>query len=158
MVPAIKLPACTSVCTVKSVVTDIVYSWVVATGTGVGKPFPACFPELLSHIRGAIIMMPLLAGTALYRFTLSMRLPAQTIYRYHSTESSTDLLPLHPWGSCVWGGGKFASFPPDSISGGVASSTADCIVFDEGLGGNTVLCCLQWQRMHNQQSHTATAH
>ena len=88
-----------SVCTVKSVVTGIVYSWVVATG--VTNPLHACFLELLSNIRDAIIMIPLLAGVALYHFTLSMRLPAQTRYRY--CNCSTDLLPLHPWGNCVLG-------------------------------------------------------
>jgi len=45
--------------------------------------------------------MPLLAGMALYHFTLSIRLSAQTICRYCSC--STDLLSLHPWGSCVFG-------------------------------------------------------
>ena len=87
----------TSVCTVKSVVTGIVYSWVAATG--VGNPLPACFPELLSHIRSAIIMMPLLAGKALYHFTLSMWLPAQTIYRLVDSSSLGQLCvgeKLHP--------------------------------------------------------------
>ena len=133
----------TSVCTVKSVDTGTVYSWVVATG--VGNPLPACFPELLSHIRSAIIMIPLLAGKALYHFTLSMWLPAQTIYRLVASSSLGQL--------CV--GDKVASFSPDSITGSAATSASDCIVFDESLGGrkhSAVLCCSQWQRMHNQHS------
>ena len=90
-------------------------------------------------------MMPLLAGKALYHFTLSMWLPAQTIYRLVASSSLGQL--------CVWD--KFASFPPDSISGGAASSASDHIEFDESLGAwkhSAVLCCLQWQRMHNQHS------
>ena len=69
MVPTIKLPACTSVCTVKSVVIGIVYSWVVATGDT--SPLHACFPELLSNIRDAIIMIrttPCRYGTVSFYF------------------------------------------------------------------------------------------
>ena len=45
-------------------------------------------------------MIPLLAGMALYHFTLSMRLPDKQ-YTGTVTNCSTDLLSLHPWGSCV---------------------------------------------------------
>ena len=67
-----------------SVVTGIVYRCTCVT-----NPLHACFPELLSNIRDAIIMILLLA---LYHFTLSMWLPAQTIY----SNCSKNLLPLHP--------------------------------------------------------------
>ena len=103
-----------------------------------------------------MIMIPLLAGMALYHFALSIRLPAQTINRYRSC--STDLLSILFILGVVVCGGKSCILPSDSISGGATSSASDRIVFDEGLSGNTVLCYSQWQTMHNQHSHTAAAH
>ena len=139
-----KRPGCTytSACAVKSVVTGIVYSWVAATG--VGNPLPACFPELLSHIRSAIIMMPLLAGKALYHFTLSMWLPAQTVYRLVASSSLGQLCvgeKLHPSLLIALLDRVLPHLPL------IVSNLMRVLVH-----GNTELCCLQWQTMHNQHS------
>ena len=69
--------------------------------TGGTHPLHVCFPELFSNIRKTIVIIPFLAGMALYHFTLGMWLPAQTIYRH--CNCGTDLFPLLSWGSCVCG-------------------------------------------------------
>ena len=70
------------------------------------KPTSACIVFLnCCSILGMQLSwcVPLLAGVALYHFTLSIRLPAQTIYRYRNCSYSTDLFPLHSWGSFAFG-------------------------------------------------------
>ena len=94
-------------------------------------------------------MMPLLAGKALYHFTLSMWLPAQTIYRLVASSSLGQL--------CVCD--KVASFPPDSISGGAATSASDRIVIDESLGAWKHSAVLFTMAKNAQSAlHTAAAH
>ena len=56
-------------------------------------------------------------------------------------------------------GGKVASFPPDSISGGAASSASDHIELDESLGAWKHRAVV-FAMAKNAQSalHTAAAH